>query len=112
MNGIESDVEHIIPKSIFFDDSFANKTIALTQCNSGRMAKNAQTAYDYMNAKSTEQFDNYIDTINLLFRNDKTDKAKTDEGAHCLVGKISKSKFDRLQWRKEDIPQDFINRQI
>ena len=112
LNGIESDVEHIIPKSIFFDDSFANKTIAHTQCNSGRMAKNAQTAYDYMNAKSTEQFDNYIDTINLLFRNDKTDKAKTDEGAHCLVGKISKSKFDRLQWRKEDIPQDFINRQI
>ena len=109
LKGIESDVEHIIPKSIFFDDSFANKTISHTACNK---AKDNSTAFDFMNGKPTEEFDTYIQNINELYKNDKSDKTKTDEGAHCLTGKISGSKFKRLQWRREDIPQDFINRQL
>jgi CRISPR-associated endonuclease Csn1 len=112
LNGVESDVEHIIPKSIFYDDSYANKTIAHTACNTGKLAKNAQTAFDYVRSKGDEKLDTYLTTINLLYKNDKADKAKTEESVNCLTGKISKSKFDRLQWRKEDIPQDFISRQI
>ncbi len=109
LKGIESDVEHIIPKTVFFDDSFANKTIAHIRCNS---AKANATAFDYMNTCGADLLDNYLQTINELYKNDKADKAKTEEGVHCLTGKISKSKFDRLQWRKEDIPQDFVNRQL
>lgn len=109
LKGIESDVEHIIPKAIFFDDSFANKTIAHIRCNS---TKDNATAFDYMTAKGPEILDIYLQTINELYKNDKADKAKTEEGVHCLTGKISKNKFERLQWRKEDIPQDFINRQL
>lgn len=109
LKGIESDVEHIIPKSIFFDDSFANKTIAHIRCNS---TKDNATAFDFMNAKGGETLDTYLQTINDLYKNDRADKAKTEEGVHCLTGKISKSKFERLQWRKEDIPQDFVNRQL
>lgn len=109
LKGIESDVEHIIPKAVFFDDSFANKTIAHIRCNS---AKDNATAFDFMNAKGGETLDTYLQIINDLYKNDKSDKAKTEEGSHCLTGKISKSKFDRLQWRKEDIPQDFVNRQL
>ncbi len=109
LRGIESDVEHIIPRAVFFDDSFANKTISHIRCNS---TKGNATAFDFMNAKGADVLDNYLQTINALFKNDRTDKAKTDEGVHCLTGKISKSKFNRLQWRKEDIPEDFINRQL
>ncbi|MEJ8844734.1 type II CRISPR RNA-guided endonuclease Cas9 [Lacibacter sp. H375] len=109
LKGIESDVEHVIPKAVFFDDSFANKTIAHIRCNS---AKRDMTAFDFMNTKGGETLNNYLQTINDLYKNDRADKAKTDEGSHCLTGKISKSKFDRLQWRKEDIPQDFVNRQL
>lgn len=112
LNGIESDVEHIIPKSIFYDDSFANKTIAHTACNAGKLAKNAQTAFDFMSSKGHDKLDTYLSTINMLYKNDKADKAKIEESVHCLTGKISKSKFDRLQWTKDDIPQDFISRQI
>lgn len=109
LKGIESDVEHIIPKAVFFDDSFANKTISHIRCNS---TKGNATAFDFMHAKGEAVLDNYLQTINDLFKNDRSDKAKTDEGVHCLTGKISKSKFNRLQWRKEDIPEDFINRQL
>lgn len=109
LNGIESDVEHIIPRAIFFDDSFANKTIAHIRCNS---TKANATAFDYMNMKGTDALNQYLQTIDELYKNDKADKAKTEEGVHCLTGKISKSKFERLQWRKEDIPQDFVSRQL
>lgn len=109
LKGIESDVEHIIPKAFFFDDSFANKTISHIRCNS---TKGNATAFDFMSSKGTDTLDNYLQTINELYKNDRADRAKTDEGVHCLTGKISKSKFDRLQWRKEDIPEDFINRQL
>lgn len=110
LRGVESDVEHIIPKAFFFDDSFANKTIAHIRCNS---TKSNATAYDYISSRGTEALDNYMKTIHELYRNDKADRHKiTDEGVHCLTGKISKGKFERLQWRKEDIPKDFINRQL
>lgn len=110
LRGIESDVEHIIPKAFFFDDSFANKTIAHIRCNS---TKSNVTAYDFMNGKGTTVLDTYMKTVHELYRNDKTERHKiTDEGVHCLTGKISKGKFERLQWRKEDIPKDFINRQL
>ncbi|HXA02913.1 MAG TPA: type II CRISPR RNA-guided endonuclease Cas9, partial [Cytophagaceae bacterium] len=109
LKGIESDVEHIIPKAVFFDDSFANKTIAHIRCNSN---KSNVTAFDYMNMRGSDALAHYLQTINDLYKTDKADKAKTEEGVHCLTGKISKSKFERLQWRKEDIPQDFVNRQL
>lgn len=109
LQGAESDVEHIIPRSIFFDDSFANKTISHVACNK---LKGNMTAFDFMASKGKDHFDTYIKTINDLYKNERSDKAKTDEGTYCLTGKVSKSKFDRLQWRKEDIPNDFINRQL
>ena len=109
LKGIESDVEHIIPKAFFFDDSFANKTIAHIRCNS---TKSNATAFDFMTSKGENVLDTYLQTITGLYKNDRSDKAKTEEGVHCLTGKISKSKFDRLQWRREDIPKDFINRQL
>lgn len=110
LKGIESDVEHIIPKAYFFDDSFANKTIAHIRCNS---TKSNATAYDYISGRGTEALDSYMNTVHELYRNDKADRHKTaDEGVHCLTGKISRNKFERLQWRKEDIPKDFINRQL
>ena len=109
LKGIESDVEHIIPRAVFFDDSFANKTISHIRCNS---TKGNFTAFDYMRSKGSDLLDNYLQNVNSLFKNDKMERAKTDEGVHCLTGKISKSKFNRLQWRKEDIPEDFINRQL
>jgi len=110
LKGIESDVEHIIPKAFFFDDSFANKTIAHIRCNSN---KSNVTAYDYMNSRGSDVLNTYSKTIHDLYYNDKTNKHKTsDEGVHCITGKISWNKYQRLQWRKEDIPRDFINRQL
>ncbi len=89
----EAEIEHIIPQSVLFDDSFSNKILAHHKCNSD---KNNLTAREYMEQKGEAEVTRYINLVN---------KAKED-------GKISKTKWEHLLWRKADIPQDFIERQL
>ena len=91
MNGDEMEVEHIIPKSILYDDSFGNKTCACRRCNK---EKGNRTALEYIRAKGWEA--EYMERINGLL----------DKKA------ISYSKHQRLRWLKEDIPSDFLERQL
>jgi CRISPR-associated endonuclease Csn1 len=93
----EYDIEHIIPKSRLFDDSFSNKTICLKKLNSGILGKNQMTAYDYMQSQGEQNFRNYLEFIKLhLYKKDG----------------ISKAKFNKLMMPINKIPEDFINRQL
>lgn len=91
--GEEVEVEHIIPKSRLFDDSQSNKTLAHRKCNAD---KKDQTAYDFMKLKSEQEFNDFIERINILYKNKI----------------ISKSKRDKLLTPGNKIPIDFIDRQI
>lgn len=91
LNGDDMEVEHIIPKSVLYDDSYGNKTCACRRCNK---EKGNRTALEYIRAKGWE--DEYMERINERL------KAK----------KISYSKHQRLRWMKEDIPSDFLERQL
>lgn len=93
LNGFDVEVEHIIPKSLFFDDSFSNKVCACRKCNA---AKGNKTAFDYMRSKADDQFEAYLNRVNDYYKN----------------GKISKTKYDRLLTPVEKIPTDFIDRQL
>ncbi len=93
LNGYDVEVEHVIPRSLLFDDSFSNKVCACRACNK---EKNNRTAYDYMKSKGEVAFQDYVDRVNK-FKEDK---------------KISKTKFDKLMMTAKDIPQDFIDRQL
>lgn len=89
--GIE--VEHIIPRSRLFDDSFLNKTLAHTACN---LEKGNRTAFDFMKSKSEDVFDQYVSRVEQLYKEQK----------------ISKAKRDKLLMSSDKIPQDFIQRQL
>ena len=91
LNGDDMEVEHIIPKSVLYDDSYGNKTCACRRCNK---EKGNRTALEYIRAKGWEA--EYIERINGLL----------DKKA------ISYSKHQRLRWLKEDIPSDFLERQL
>ena len=93
LSGVDVEIEHIIPRSLFFDDSFSNKVCACRKCNQD---KGNSTAFDYMKSKSEVEFDNYLRRVEKYY-NDK---------------KISKTKRDRLLTAAKDIPQDFIDRQL
>jgi CRISPR-associated endonuclease Csn1 len=96
-SGVLYDIEHIIPKSRLFDDSFSNKTICPRAMNSGTTGKNQNTAYDYMKIQGEETFNAYVEFIKS--------KLYTKDG-------ISKSKFNKLMMPLDKIPDDFINRQM
>ena len=93
MNGDEVDVEHIIPRSKLFDDSQSNKTLAHRKCNAN---KNDMTAYDFMKTKSKQDFDKYVERVNQLY----ADRI------------ISCSKYNKLLMAEDDIPSNFIDRQL
>ncbi len=97
VSGILYDIEHIIPKSRVFDDSFSNKTLCPRGMNSGVEGKNQDTAYDFMKKLGEDKFHEYIEFLkkNLYRKNG-----------------ISKAKFNKLMMPADKIPHDFIDRQM
>lgn len=90
----EFDIEHIIPQSRLFDDSFSNKTLEKREAN---IEKANDTAYDYISKKTNEVgLSDYLKRIENLYK----------------AGNISKSKYNKLKIKGEDIPSDFINRDL
>lgn len=93
LRGGEVETEHIIPKALLFDNSYSNKTCSCRECN---RKKGRRTAYEYVSSLGEERFEVYLNVVKMLY----------DEG------KISKKKMDWLLMKSEDIPQDFINRDL
>jgi CRISPR-associated endonuclease Csn1 len=88
----EYDIEHIIPKSRLFDDSFSNKTVCERQLN---IDKSNKTAYSFLQEKlSPEEFDQFEKRVKSLF------------------GKISRTKQNKLLMADNEIPEGFIDRQL
>jgi CRISPR-associated endonuclease Csn1 len=86
------DIEHIIPKSRLFDDSFSNKTICERQLN---IDKSNKTAYSFLQEKlSPEEFDQFEKRVKSLFE------------------KISRTKQNKLLMADNEIPKGFIERQL
>ena len=93
LNGADVEIEHIVPRSILFDDSYSNKVCACRECNH---EKDNLTAMEYMEGKPAGEFEAY--------------KQRVDEA--FAEKRISKTKRDHLLWRRADIPTDFIDRQL
>lgn len=90
----EVDIEHILPQARLFDDSFSNKTLEYRSIN---IEKSNQTAWDYVAAKWGEE-----GTVRYKKRVDDL----------MAAGVIGKSKHDKLLMKQEDIPTDFISRDL
>ncbi len=86
----EYDVDHIIPQSRLFDDSFTNKVLCESVLN---REKGNMTAWEYMASKGEA----------VLRRFQQDIEANKD------MPFIKKSK---LRMQSKDIPKDFINRQL
>lgn len=94
------DIEHIIPQSKMFDDSFSNKTIVYRKIN---LEKADKTAYDYIESKFGEESLNaFQQRIEKLYELGIKNK---EEG-------ISKAKFQKLLKRESEIGDGFIDRDL
>ena len=91
--GSEVEVEHIIPRSILYDDSLSNKTCACRECNS---EKKNRTAKEYILSKDEATQKKYNARVQELFERHK----------------ISSAKRSRLHMTLADIPEDFLERHM
>ncbi|MDM1066065.1 type II CRISPR RNA-guided endonuclease Cas9 [Myroides odoratimimus] len=91
------DIEHIIPQSRLFDDSFSNKTLVRREIN---LKKGNQTAYDFILSEYGEdKAQEYFTRITNL------SQLAPSEG-------ISKSKYKKLLMKEEQIGEGFIERDL
>lgn len=61
LSGDNFDVDHIIPRSMLFDDSQTNKVLVHRKCNA--QDKSNKTAYDYIAAKGENELAIYLDRV-------------------------------------------------
>ncbi|MCY4161634.1 MAG: type II CRISPR RNA-guided endonuclease Cas9 [Flavobacteriaceae bacterium] len=87
------EIEHIIPKSLLFNDSFSNKTLAFSSDNKD---KGDRTAFDFISQDYGNDLDDYKSRVESLFKNEK----------------ISKAKRNNLLMSQNEIPNDFIERDL
>ncbi len=90
------DIEHIIPKSLLFDDSFSNKTLSVREFNRWKSNKTGIDAIEEKYGKDTDDFNRYINVIEKLFKDKK----------------ISKTKYRKLLMEQKEIPDGFIERDL
>ncbi len=128
----EFDIEHIIPQARLFDDSFSNKTLEARKVN---IEKGNQTAFDYVKEKGDKNLQDYLNRIISVYgkKNDKDFSYYTKEYEKSLKKKEAKEKWNKLSEIEkqievinkyysgkikkliitgEDIPEDFINRDL
>lgn len=87
------DIEHIIPQAKLFDDSFSNKTLEFRDVN---LKKKDSTAYDFVASEyGAEALAQYEERVKRLFNRE---------------GK--RTKYRKLLWKEEDLPEDFLNRDL
>lgn len=87
------DIDHIIPQSLFFDDSFSNKVLVPRSAN---LKKGNFTAFDYLEIEGKEKLEKFLNIIKELY----------DKGV------ITKAKYEKLQKKGIEIGDGFIERDL
>ncbi|NLH55945.1 MAG: type II CRISPR RNA-guided endonuclease Cas9, partial [Rikenellaceae bacterium] len=96
----EIDIEHIIPQSRLFDDSFSNKTVVYRDEN---LKKGNRTAYDYILEDYGEgKLDEFVVRIEKLFQ----------LGQKSKEGGLSKAKYRKLLKSESEIEDGLIERDL
>src|SRR5690606_36878363 len=94
------DIDHIIPQSKLFDDSFSNKTVVFRRDN---LDKGNKTFYDYISENyGPEALIEFVTRVENLFELGKKNK---EEG-------ITKAKYQKLLKKGVDIGEGFIERDL
>lgn len=109
LRGDAYDVDHIVPKTLLFDDSQNNKVLVHRKCNS---TKNDQTAYDYISTKGEEQLQLYSNRVDDWFKRgiisySKMQRLKVSHKEYLERKRLKKeTETDKKLW------ESFIDRQL
>ncbi len=90
------DVDHIIPRSLLFDDSLANKTLTTRKFNEWKGNRTAIEAIRDHYGENSEEYAQYKSIVEDLYKRKK----------------ISRAKYERLLMTASEIPDGFIERDL
>jgi CRISPR-associated endonuclease Csn1 len=94
------DIDHILPQSRLFDDSFSNKTVVYRHTN---LDKGNKTSFDYIDSKfGAEKLEEFKTRVETLYQSGHKNK---EEG-------ISKAKYQKLLKQASEIGDGFIERDL
>jgi CRISPR-associated endonuclease Csn1 len=95
------DIEHIIPQSRYFDNSFSNKVICEVEVNKD---KDNSTAYEYIKNNSGKKVELSYGKVVTIFM--------IDEFEHFVKTNYGKNRSKMKRLLMDDIPESFIQRQL
>ncbi|MDL1913003.1 MAG: type II CRISPR RNA-guided endonuclease Cas9 [Bergeyella sp.] len=109
LQGMDVEKEHIIPKSLLFDDSFANTVCACRTCN---QEKGNRTAYDYLRSKSEKEFNDYLDRVEDYYKEKRISKTKRERLLASYEDYLERKKQGKETEEDKNLWENFINRQL
>jgi CRISPR-associated endonuclease Csn1 len=109
LNGNDFDVDHIIPKSLLFDDSLTNRVLVHRKCNA--TDKKDKTAYDFIRAKGENELNGYLERINDWYKKGILSYGKLERLQISYEDYLIRKQKNKVTDSDKKIWEDFIERQ-
>lgn len=109
LNGNDFDVDHIIPKSLLFDDSLTNRVLVHRKCNASE--KKDKTAFDFIRNKGDNELNTYLDRINDWYNKGILSYGKLERLKVSHEDYLIRKQKNKVTETDKKIWEDFIERQ-
>jgi len=109
LTGDNFDVDHIVPKSLLFDDSQTNKVLVHRSCNA---LKTNQTAYDFIAKKGEAELDAYVKRVDDWFKRGMISYTKMNRLKVSFEEYIERKRTKKETEADKRLWEHFIDRQL
>ncbi|MEO5910648.1 MAG: type II CRISPR RNA-guided endonuclease Cas9 [Pelobium sp.] len=109
LSGDNFDIDHIVPKSLLFDDSQTNKVLVHRSCNSNKLDL---TAYDYISRKGNDSLNQYIARVDDWFKRGIISYGKMQRLKVSFEEYQERKKSNKETEADKKIWENFIDRQL
>ncbi len=109
LSGENFDVDHIVPKSLLFDDSQTNKVLVHRKCNAD---KTNATAYDYIAAKGDTYLSDYLERVDIWFKQGIISYTKMQRLKVSFNEYLERKKSKKETESDKKLWEGFIDRQL
>jgi len=109
LSGDNFDVDHIIPKTLLFDDSQTNKVLVHRKCNAN---KTNATAYDYISTKGDLVLSSYLERVDYWFKQGVISYGKMQRLKVSYNEYIERKKNNKATETDKKLWENFIDRQL
>lgn len=109
LTGDNFDIDHIVPKSLLFDDSQTNKVLVHRSCNA---QKTNQTAFDFIAKKGELELIDFINRVDDWFKRGIISYSKMQRLKISYEGYLERKRQKKETESDKKLWENFIDRQL